>query len=120
MKSGLYPGSCLLACCVQSGHQLPSCVSAGHWSGESDEGSENIPNLRGHQRHLEALCCPQWLPGKVIFLCFVLFIFLYLAVMIFKIQTFCRREVFSASVLLQDAVKSSDIKGTSSYLFYLC
>lgn len=47
------------------GHHLSVHVSTGLWSGESDEGSENFPHLRGNQRHPEALRRPQWLPGEM-------------------------------------------------------
>lgn len=40
-------------------------LPAGRRSGESDERSENIPNLRGNQRHSAAVCRSQWLPGKL-------------------------------------------------------
>lgn len=32
------------------------CDAAGQRRGASDEGPENIPDLRGHQRHPEAVC----------------------------------------------------------------
>lgn len=40
-------------------------VFAGFGSGESDEGSEDLPHLRGHQRHPEAVRGPERLPGDV-------------------------------------------------------